>query len=315
MGLILQGIHSLQLLSRHIVLAHCLCLQFKAMPSFKAFLPTTRFKNLLSASSCCPEAHKPLKQLIGLGKQLKGSYSPSPHPICSFSLLWWRFFVLFFNQSQNGDWPWWSARLQRTGRVWVESFLLTNCTARGCDWASMQLAYLAEQSSSDISCLKMTLRVGTWLWKRVYFSKCWSTLLSMCHSLHVLVCDRAHHTARKTSLTLWIPSGQAAAVSFDGEGGQCSHAVALSLHYWDLAVQNPSSYNLRPLQLMMSTPKLSMSVNSINHLVYLDYHESAGNSLSSRRNPTQNSMCKKPLLVCIWPYSCILVKVNVSSNT
>lgn len=33
---------------------------------------------------------------------------------------------------------------------------------------------------------------------------------------------------------------------------------------------------------------------SVNHLVYLDYHESAGNSLSNRRNPTQNSMCKKP---------------------
>ena len=126
----------------------------------------------------------------------------------------------------------------------MESFLPTNRTARSRYGASVQLTYLAEQRSSDISCFKLTLGVGEWLWKRGCFSKYWSTLLSVCHSLRVPVYDHTHHTARKTSLMLWMPTGQAAAVPFDGEGGQCSHAVAPPLRYQDLAVLNLSSYSL-----------------------------------------------------------------------
>lgn len=131
----------------------------------------------------------------------------------------------------------------------MESFFPTNCAAGGRDGASVQLAYLAAQCSSDISCFKLTLGIGKQLWKRDCFSKYWSTLLSVCHSLHVPVYDHAHHTARKVSLTLWMPTGQAAAVPFDGEGGQCSHAVAPPLRYQDLnlsvSVLKLSSYSLR----------------------------------------------------------------------
>lgn len=83
-GLILQGSRSLQLLSRPIVLPRCPCLQFKAMPSFK-FLPVPPFKNLISASSCCPAAHKPLKQLLWLGSGWKALTHPPPPPMYSFS--------------------------------------------------------------------------------------------------------------------------------------------------------------------------------------------------------------------------------------
>lgn len=126
----------------------------------------------------------------------------------------------------------------------MESFPPTHCTARGRGGASVQLAYLAEQPSSDISCFRLTLGVGQWLWKRDCFSKYWSILLSVCHSQHVPVYDHTHHTARKTSLTLWMPAGPAAAMPFDGESGQCSPAVAPLLRYQNLAVMNLSSYSL-----------------------------------------------------------------------
>lgn len=100
----------------------------------------------------------------------------------------------------------------------MESFLPSNCPARGLNGASVQLTHLAEQHGSDISCFKLTLGAGEWLWKRDCFSKYWSTLLSVCHSLHVPVYDHTHHTASKASLTPWMRTWPVAAVPFDGEG-------------------------------------------------------------------------------------------------
>lgn len=90
----------------------------------------------------------------------------------------------------------------------------------------MQRAYLAEQRSSRISCFKLIWELASGCGKEIVFPNL-GVLCYLCVSLHVPVYDHAHHTARKTSLMLWMSAGQAAAVLFDGEGGQCSHAVAL----------------------------------------------------------------------------------------
>lgn len=246
MKLIPQGTHSLQLLSHPSILLH---------------LPPDQGNAKLQSISACASVQKSYlcSQLLSsspqmfettylIRRQLEGSYTHTPPPPPQFIhlviLLWLEFFVLFFSQPQNGGWPWWFAGLQCIGSVWVGSFLPANCTARGHDEASVQLTYLAEQRGADILCFKLTLGVGKWLWKRACFSKYWSTLLSVCHSLHVPVYDHAHHTARKTFLMLWMPGGQAAAVPLDGECGQCSHPVAPPVCYQDLAVPNLSSHSL-----------------------------------------------------------------------
>lgn len=181
------------------------------MPSSKALLPLLWFKKLISASSCCLAAQKPLKQHLWLGSSWI-ALKCSPQMYCFgwfvvvsdflWSFCFWLLFVFFFNQSWNWGWPWWFARLQDAGSTWVESFLSTVAVMT---WACSSHIWMS--STALKSC------AFCWLWelargcgRGIVFPNT-GALCCLCVMAYTCLCDPSQHTARKASVT-WMAQGK-----------------------------------------------------------------------------------------------------------
>lgn len=169
-----------------------------------------------------------------------------------------------------------------------------------------------------LNSMALTSRALSWPWelasgcgKGIVFPNtgalcCLCVIAYMCLCMITLTTQQARH--------LWhlgCAQGQLQLCHLMEKGGQYSSPIISTWQCWisEATALLPSSADG-----VHTKTALLKSVNWVNHLVYFDYDKSAGNSLSKRRFPTQNSMCKKTLLVSEWPDSCIFVFLLLSNQ-
>lgn len=230
----------------------------------------------------------------------------------------WGFCLGFFNQSWNWGWPWWRAGLQNVGSIWVESFLST-------------VAVMTQACSSHIwlNSTALTSCALCWPWelargcgKGIVFPNT-EALCCLCVIAYTCLCVITLSTQQGRHLWHFgCPQGK---VQFGHLVEKVARAAMQLLpcyiiRIWQWWISAAPACLATPADGVHTKIALPKSIKSVNHLIYLDYHENAGNIsifLSFYRIEgilLKIAICKNTLLVSVWPDSCMFVKINVSSN-